>query len=268
MVNIENPPVQINERDKVLYNYLYQFAERVRLMLDAQENGFYATGEESAQGKMGSTGLYPGSGGGTTIQNLVKGEDWASVIQQTAESIMTEVRSADSALASRITQTATTISSEVSRATEAEVALSSRITQTADSISTKVSKGSIISEINQSAEEIKIRADKLTFTGLVTISALGTAGAVTINGGNITADTINANRIRSNTWEGLNLGSSGGYLNNIWFGTGHLGSGNLWLGANYYINGTGITHQIDDSHTEGKTWQQIINGSGGTAVFG
>ena len=46
----------------------------------------------------------------------------------------------------------------------------SSITQNANNISTKVSKGEIISEINQSAEEAKIKADKIKLEGFVSIN--------------------------------------------------------------------------------------------------
>lgn len=51
-------------------------------------------------------------------------------------------------------------------ATQASVNANLSITR--DLISSKVTKGDIISEINQSAEEVQIRADKIKFEGLVT----------------------------------------------------------------------------------------------------
>ena len=51
-------------------------------------------------------------------------------------------------------------------ATQAE--LSSSLIITSDMISTKVSKAEVVSEINQSAEEVKIKANKISLEGLVT----------------------------------------------------------------------------------------------------
>lgn len=85
----------------------------------------------------------------------------------------------------------------------------SEILQLADSISLRVSKGDIISEINQSAEEIRIQASKISLEGLVTansnfkiledgsieaknadITGTITSSAVTVTGGTITGTII------------------------------------------------------------------------------
>lgn len=69
---------------------------------------------------------------------------------------------------SKLTILNNSITAEVKRASDAEDEISSKITQTADLIKSKVSKGSIISEINQSAESVSISASKINFNGLVT----------------------------------------------------------------------------------------------------
>lgn len=130
------------------------------------------------------------------IKDIEKG--LSSSITQTADSITAEVKRASAAennLSSRITQTAESITSEVKRASAAEGNLSSRITQNAGSISLKVSKDSIISEINQTAESIKIKADKINLDGFVTLSSLQASGATTINGDNITTGKISLDRL-------------------------------------------------------------------------
>ena len=63
------------------------------------------------------------------------------------------------------------ISSEITRAKGVEKELSSKITQTASSISTKVEKNGIISAINQTAETITIDANKVNFNGLITANS-------------------------------------------------------------------------------------------------
>ena len=70
-------------------------------------------------------------------------------------------------LSSQITQTAGEIRSEVSNSI---TGLSSQITQNTNSISTKVSKGNIISEINQSAEQVSISANKIKLEGITTVN--------------------------------------------------------------------------------------------------
>ena len=109
-----------------------------------------------------------------------------SEIKQTAESIELEVADTRKDLQSQITQTAESIELEVSRAKGAEGEMSTKIQQTAESITllskkgsemqasievnaegitSKVSKDSVVSEINQSAEGIKIKANLLELKG-------------------------------------------------------------------------------------------------------
>lgn len=114
----------------------------------------------------------------STITDVESG--LSSRITQNASSITSEVTRATTAegnLSSRITQTESSISSEVTRASTAEGNLSTRITQTESSISTKVSKGSVISEINQTAETVTISASRIDLNGLVTSTAFTTTYA-------------------------------------------------------------------------------------------
>ena len=126
----------------------------------------------------------------STIVDVEKGLQ--SQITQTATEIRSEVKNTTDGLSSRITQNSESITAEVNRATNAEGTLSSKITQTAESITaevnratekegqlaaaiqinaegitSKVSRDSVVSEINQSAEELKIRADLLELRGSV-----------------------------------------------------------------------------------------------------
>ena len=126
----------------------------------------------------------------STIVDVEKGLQ--SQITQTATEIRSEVKNTTDGLSSRITQNASSITAEVNRATSAEGTLSSKISQTADSITvevnratekegqlaaaiqvnaegitSKVSRDSVVSEINQSAEGLKIRADLLELRGSV-----------------------------------------------------------------------------------------------------
>lgn len=60
------------------------------------------------------------------------------------------------------------ITAEVKRAKGVEEELKASITLTEETIETKVSKGDIASAINQTAQAVKIKAEKIDFTGLVT----------------------------------------------------------------------------------------------------
>lgn len=88
-------------------------------------------------------------------------------IVRTVEETRIEISDLDKNLSAKIQINASAISSEVTRATNAENSLSSRITQTEESISLKVSKNEIVSEINQSAEQIQISASKINLKGAV-----------------------------------------------------------------------------------------------------
>lgn len=102
----------------------------------------------------------------STIVDVEKGLQ--SQITQTAESITAEVSRATKAegtLSSKITQTAESITAEVNRANQKEGELAAAIQINADGITSKVSRDSVVSEINQSAEGIKIRADLLELKG-------------------------------------------------------------------------------------------------------
>ena len=106
----------------------------------------------------------------TEIRSEVKNttDGLSSRISQTAESITAEVNRATSAegtLSSKISQTAESITAEVNRATEKEGQLAAAIQVNAEGITSKVSRDSVVSEINQSAEGLKIRADLLEFRG-------------------------------------------------------------------------------------------------------
>lgn len=86
------------------------------------------------------------------------------------------------------------------RVANAEGSISS-ITQRADSIElkvdAKVDSDSIISSINMSREGIKISADKVAITGVVTFEDLKTPGATTISGSNITSGKITGTRLQT-----------------------------------------------------------------------
>lgn len=104
----------------------------------------------------------------STIVDVEKGLQ--SQITQTAESITAEVSRATKAegtLSSKITQTAESITTEVNRANQKEGELATAIQINAEGITSKVSRDSVVSEINQSAEGVKIRADLLELKGNV-----------------------------------------------------------------------------------------------------
>lgn len=140
-----------------------------------------------------------------TYQTIADAEDDLDEAKSYADDKATQ-------LESKITQTANSITSTVSQnyqsktdaasdlnnaktyADNKNAALKTEIKQTTDSISStvskKVGKDEIISSINQSAESIKINANKVNITGFVTFNNLKNSGETTINGSNITTGKI------------------------------------------------------------------------------
>lgn len=114
---------------------------------------------------------------------------------------------------SNISQTAEEIKSEVDKnitTAKGELEKSiSTVSQTADNINSevkkKVGKTEIISTINQSAESVKIDANKIELTGVVKATDLQNAGSTIINGANITTGMISSDRIDTTN---LRLGGS------------------------------------------------------------
>lgn len=143
-----------------------------------------------------------------------------SAITQTAQNIELSVNqkltgySTTKQMNAAIKLSANSITSTVSKtyATKTElISAKSEIKQTTDSItstvSQKVGKTEISSTINQTAQGVKISAEKLDLSGLVTISNLQTAGKTTINGSNITTGTIDASKVNVTNLNASNIKS-------------------------------------------------------------
>lgn len=110
--------------------------------------------------------------------------DLSTRITQNADAITSEATSrinSDSLLSSRITQTANSISSEVTNRKNADTALSSRITQNATAIQSRVTSEQAESLIEQKADSIRLKADKLVWSA--TNSSLTEDGTLTVNSG-------------------------------------------------------------------------------------
>ncbi len=120
----------------------------------------------------------------TGIDGLAENETLYSKINQNAESISTEVARAqveETSLSTRITQTATDITSLVTKTGVNSLGqnetLYSKINQNAESITTKVGKGEISSTINQTAQGVLIQAEKINLSGYVTVDDLEATNA-------------------------------------------------------------------------------------------
>lgn len=179
-------------------------------------------------------------------------------------------------MASEISQKADEINLSVSQRyatknelSNAETQLNSTISQTASNInltvSRKVGKEEVVSSINQSAESIKINANKLNLSGYVTISNLAGAGTTTIDGSNIKTGTISSARLSSDVITTNNLSAqnisasqitsgtlsanriSGGTINANSISVTNLSASNINRGS---LNG--IPYSFDGGTTNGR----------------
>lgn len=109
-----------------------------------------------------------------------------STIEQTAQKIATEVKSVKEYTDGKV--------SDLDSAVSLKLVSYSTVEQTDQKIATRVAKGSIISEINQSAETVQISASKINLNGYVTFTSLSDepTGTLTIDGGWLHGQTISS----------------------------------------------------------------------------
>lgn len=118
-----------------------------------------------------------------------------------------------------------TITAETARAAEAEEALQTTITQTAESITTEVSKktdaGQVESIIEQKADSIRLKADKIEWEavnssmsedGTLTCSNANVSGAITASSGKVGGFSIVGNTLQCNRNGKGNWGGNGVYI--------------------------------------------------------
>lgn len=152
----------------------------------------------------------------------------------------------------RITLNEQAITAEATNRQTGDNELAARVTITENGLSSKVNKGSIISEINQSAEEVLIQAQKINLSGYVTADELAATNAeltsfysksgntVSLKAGYIRADTLSVmyteNGYRGASWQDV---VKDGYVNidNVHF----LGDTRLNLAHYHAITATAGT---------------------------
>lgn len=134
--------ILINTKDDVIESFIFT---RTLSGIQALKDSLGATGYEYRQNKIGLD---------TQISQL---EQTTATIQEDIEDI--EEFNGETSVSLKKLEDG--IAAEVSRATEAEGKLSAQISITASEVSSKVSKGDVVSEINQSAEAIVLKANRL-----------------------------------------------------------------------------------------------------------
>ena len=152
----------------------------------------------------------------------------SSRITQTATALSTEVTNRQAGDNSVLQQTATAISTEV---TNRNSAISSAITQLANSITLAVQNGVDSATITLSGNGITTQARTIQFTGDIVFAADLTDGTTRISGDNIKTGTVAAARIDADNLvvkqlkSGIHT-SSGGYMGFEVTADGHVGCGN------------------------------------------
>ena len=188
----------------------------------------------------------------------------------------TNITNAVSAVTTNITNnysTTTAMNSAISISASGILSTVSSTYATNTTVNGKVSSTTYNSYIAQTAQDIDLKADKLTLNGYVTITAIGVAGSVTINGGNIKGGTLvlggadnisgaltmndaNGNIIGSITKDGLaimigkiQIQSSTGQ----WYGQGGSTDSTLTLDGGLYGN-----FYIPESAVQGSRIADIV----------
>ena len=139
---------------ETIYTYILQ---RTLKGIQKPWDSYSANGEEYRSEKL--NGLQ---------KSIIQLKGKTNTLTRTVEETRLEMRDIERGLSNKISITAQGLSAEITRATNAEGTLSAQISVNAQQILTKVSKNNIVSEINQTAESIKISAARIDLVGLVT----------------------------------------------------------------------------------------------------
>ncbi|URZ00595.1 hypothetical protein [Clostridium felsineum] len=122
----------------------------------------------------------------------------------------------------------------------------SDIEQNANNINLKVDKNGVISQINQTSEQITIDANKLNLNGLVKVSDLANSGSTTINGDNVTTGHIKSNLIDT---VGLNAEKISTQNSSLYGTIGDVGGGRTGFVLNNTSDNSRIFSLYDFANT-------------------
>ena len=180
-------------------------------------------------------------------------EALASRISINADAITAEVSRAsgmEEELSAMIGVNAEAITAEVRRAELAEEKLAARIEVTAEGIESKVSKGEVISTINQTAEAVTIKAEKIDLQGVANAQVLNAkfASVDSLNATNASVNTLNATKLNANAFTAENIG--GNTISGKTFLGGEVKSYNYAASSSAYACGGGMRIDL----TNGNIW--------------
>lgn len=152
-----------------------------------------------------------------------------------------------------------------------------QLAMTVDGMSLTASNGSASSTISLTANGVVLSSAVVSFYGMVTFSALATAGMTTINGGNITTGTIEAitlkgNTITGGTITGTTIRSVSSSDNGLEIYYGVVSASTKVGGIRFDDTGTGTEVNaryrmfIYTSTTGGTDWAMKLRSAGGMSL--
>lgn len=197
-------PVRITTKYEIVESYILQ---RTLKGIQALRDNYNADGVEMYSEKV--NGVH---------RSIVQLKGKSNVLERNIEETRSELRDTANGLQTQITQNASNITLEATRAKGEEEKLSARINVNADQISLRVVKGTVSSEISQEAGKISISANRisissdyftLTDDGRITATA-GTIGGINIGTNGISATNFSITSDGRATFTGINITSGSG----------------------------------------------------------
>ena len=140
-------PIRFNTTREIVETYLLQ---RTLTGVQSKRDSISAQGTQTHSAKVNSIR--------DTIESV---ERRTGKLERNADHLQSTYEDLEEQTSSKFEQTANAITAEVTRAQGAEGSLSSQISIVAGEVSSKVSSGDVVSEINQSAEQITLRGNRL-----------------------------------------------------------------------------------------------------------
>ena len=140
-------PIRFNTSREIVETYLLQ---RTLTGVQSKRDSISAQGTQTHSAKVNSIR--------DTIESVQRR---TGKLERNADHLLSTYEDLEEQTNSKFEQTADAITAEVTRAQGAEGNLSSQISIVAGEVSSKVSRGDVVSEINQSAEQITLRGNRL-----------------------------------------------------------------------------------------------------------
>ena len=140
-------PIRFNTSREVVETYLLQ---RTLTGVQSKRDSIVAQGTETHTAKTNSI-----------RETLESVQRRTGKLERNADHLLSTYEDLEEQTSSKFEQTADAITAEVKRAQGTEVDLAASISVVAGEVSSKVSSGDVVSEINQSAEEISLKSNRL-----------------------------------------------------------------------------------------------------------